>query len=115
MEINEFAESFLQDVYAESDVGGDFLEDTFFQKACVHLIDAGELDDAERVPFKTPRGIRVDGFGGDPTDLSDVLSLIILDFHTSKDVGRLTRNSPLNNAMRNIVFLKGEWSAFCRC
>ena len=90
MEIKEFAENFLQDVYAESDAGGDFLEDTFFHKACDLLMEAGELDAAERVAFKAPRGIRVDGFGGDPIDQAEVLSLIILDFHTYEDVGRLT-------------------------
>ena len=90
MEIREFAENFLQDVYAESDAVAAFLEDTFFQKSCEFLIDAGELDAAERVAFKAQRGIRIDGFGGDPIDQSEVLSLIILDFHTYEDVGNLT-------------------------
>ena len=90
MEISDFAENLLQDVYAESDAGGDFLEDTFFQKACDLLMEAGDLEAAERVAFKAPRGIRVDGFGGDPIDQAEILSLIILDFHTYEDVGRLT-------------------------
>ena len=94
MQLDEFAREFFQDVVAESDAGGLFLEDVFFQKFCDHLIEAGEIDSADRAPYQGPpgRGIRVDGYGGDPAeDDSDTLSLLILDFVRSAEVGRLVR------------------------
>ena len=91
MDLEEFAQDLLQDVHAESDADGQFLEDVFFQKACDQLTEAGELETADRVSYRSPaRGIRVDGYGGDPSDSSGTLSLIILDFHVSQTVGRLT-------------------------
>ena len=91
MGVEEFAQDLLQDVHAESDADGRYLEDVFFQKSCDQLTEAGELDTADRVAYRWPaRGIRVDGYGGDPLDSSGTLSLIILDFHVSQTVGRLT-------------------------
>ena len=90
MEISEFAQELLQDVLAEADADGEFREDVFFDKACAHLQEAGELDTADRVPYRSPaRGIRVDGYGGDPRDASGTLSLIVLDFHAHPAPGRL--------------------------
>ncbi|MDE0040325.1 MAG: AIPR family protein [Gammaproteobacteria bacterium] len=91
MDLKEYAQDLLQDVHAESDADGEFLEDVFFQKACDQLTEAGELETADRVSYRSPtRGIRVDGYGGDPSDSSGTLSLIILDFHVSQTVGRVT-------------------------
>ena len=82
MEVEEFAREFLQDVLAESDADGQFVEDVFFQQACEQLMEAGELDTADRVPYRSPaKGIRVDGYGGDPADVGGLLNLVILDFH----------------------------------
>ena len=92
MTLDEFAQEFLQDVLAESDADGEFLDDVFFQKACEQLMEAGELDSADRAAYLGPpgRGIRVDGYGGDPgLDDTDTLSLVIVDFQPSPDAGRL--------------------------
>ena len=93
MTVEEFALAFRQDVAAESDADGRFSEDVFFQKFCDYLLDAGDLDSADRVAYRGPsgRGIRVDGYGGDPVDDdSDTFSLLISDFHQSDEIGRLT-------------------------
>ena len=91
MDVEEFAREFLQDVFAESDADGQFVEDVFFQKACEQLMEAGELDAADRVHYHVPnRGIRVDGYGGDPNEAAGTLNLIILDFHPAPAIGRLT-------------------------
>ena len=92
MEVKEFARDFFQDILVESDADGQFLEDVFFQKFCEHLMEAGEIDSADRVPYQGPagRGIRVDGYGGDPAvDDSDAISLIISDFRHSGEMERL--------------------------
>ena len=91
MKVEQFAKELLQDVLAESDADGEFLEDVFFQKSCELLMEAGELETADRIPYRSPtRGIRVDGYGGDPADGLGKLSLIILDFHPTPAVERLT-------------------------
>ena len=104
MTIEEFAGEFLQDVVAESDADGQFLEDVFFHKFCEHLMEAGELSSADRVPYQGPpgRGIRVDGYGGDPADDdSDTFSLLISDFHQSAETGRLV-GSEMNAIFRRL-------------
>ena len=50
MTVEEFAYEFFQDILAESDADGQFVEDVFFQKFCEHLMEAGEIDSADRVP-----------------------------------------------------------------
>ena len=105
MTIEEFAQEFLQDVLAESDADGEFLEDIFFQKCCEHLMEAGELDAADRAPYLGPpgRGIRVDGYGGDPAaDASDTLSLLVLDFQPSPEIGRLV-GTEMNAIFRRLM------------
>lgn len=104
MALEEFAREFFQDVLTESDADSQFLEDIFFQKFCEHLMEAGEIDSADRVPYQGPpgRGIRVDGYGGDPAlDDSDILSLLILDFLPTAEVGRLI-GSEMNVIFRRL-------------
>ena len=104
MTVEEFAGEFFQDVLAEADADGQFVEDVFFHKFCEHLMEAGELDSADRVAYQGQpgRGIRVDGYGGDPAeDDSDTFSLLISDFHPSADVGRLI-GSEMNTIFRRL-------------
>ncbi|MCY4542136.1 MAG: AIPR family protein [Rhodobacteraceae bacterium] len=91
MTIEEFAEMFRQDVLAEADANGQFVEDIFFEKACAHLMEEGDLDTADRASYWHPtRGIRIDGSGGDPLDSSGTLHLLGLDFKAEHTTGRLT-------------------------
>ena len=104
MTLEEFAGEFFQDVLAEADADGQFAEDVFFYKFCEHLMEAGELDSADRIPYQGQpgRGIRVDGYGGDPAeDDSDTFSLVISDFQPSADVGRLI-GSEMNTIFRRL-------------
>ena len=104
MTIEEFAAGFFQDVLAEADADGQYQEDIFFHRFCEHLMEAGELDSADRVPYQGQpgRGIRVDGYGGDPAeDDSDVLSLLICDFHPPEPMGRLV-GSEMNAIFRRL-------------
>jgi len=104
MTVEEFAGEFFQDVHAEADADGQFVGDVFFEKFCEHLMEAGELDSAERVAYQGQpgKGIRVDGYGGDPAeDGSDTFSLLISDFHPSAEIGRLT-GSEMNTLFRRL-------------
>ena len=104
MTVEEFSREFLQDVLAESDADGQFVDDVFFHKFCDHLMEAGEIDSTDRVAYQGPpgRGIRVDGYGGDPVvDDSDTLSLLISDFYHSAEIGRLV-GSEMNTIFRRL-------------
>ena len=56
MTLEEFAGEFFQDVLAEADAEGQFVEDVFFHRFCEHLMEAGELDSADRVAYQGQPG-----------------------------------------------------------
>lgn len=90
MTIEEFASEFFQDVLAEADARGQFVEDAFFNKFCEHLLEAGELESADRSAYRGAprRGIRVDGYG--ISDDPQTFSLLISEFKQSREIHRLT-------------------------
>lgn len=89
-ELEEFQKEFFQDVHGLADADGRYAEDTFFELFTSQLVDAGELETADRAPYASPRGVRVDGYGGDPVAAEGVLSLIIADFNQSDSILTLT-------------------------
>ena len=90
IDIAEYHEELFQEVHSRADAEGRFAEDAFFDVLTESLIDAGEIETADRVHHVSPRGIRVDGYGGDPVNSDAVLSLIIIDFSQSQEVATLT-------------------------
>ena len=90
IDIAEYHEELFQEVHSRADAEGRFVEDAFFDVLTESLIDAGEIETADRVHYVSPRGIRVDGYGGDPITSDSVLSLIITDFSQSEEVATLT-------------------------
>jgi hypothetical protein len=90
LDLGEFHAEFFQDVLGTADAGGRYAEDAFFEVFCEHLVDAGELETADRAHYVSPRGLRVDGYGGDPAAAEGVLSLVIADFHQAAEIGTLT-------------------------
>src|SRR3954451_11729784 len=89
-DLEDFYSEFFQDVHNSADADGRYAEDSFFDLFCQQLVDAGELDTADRAQYVAPRGVRVDGYGGDPMESEGVLNLIIADFHQSEEVRTLT-------------------------
>jgi len=90
IELEDFYQEFHQNVCQSADAEGLLLEDTFFEIFCSHLIDAGELETADRVQYLAPKGMRIDGYGGDPVSSDGVLSLIIIDHNQSAAIDTLT-------------------------
>ena len=90
IDIAEYHEELFQEIHSRADAEGRFAEDAFFEVLSESLIDAGEIETADRVHYVSPRGIRVDGYGGDPVNSDAVLSLIITDFNQSHEVATLT-------------------------
>src|SRR3990172_10486378 len=89
-ELQEFHHEFFQDVLGTADAEGRYAEDSFFDLFCEQLTEAGELETADRAQYISQRGVRGDGYGGDPADSDGVLSLIIADFNQSSEIATLT-------------------------
>lgn len=89
-DLEEFRHEFIQDVVGESDATGQYVEDAFFELFCDQLVDAGELDTFERAFKQSDRGLRVDGYGGDPIQSDGTLSLIVDDFTQVDELRSLT-------------------------
>ncbi len=86
----EFYQDFFQDVIGFADAEGCYAEDAFFEKFCEQLVEVGEFETADRARYLSLRGVRVDGYGGDPIDSAGVLNLIIADFNQSSQIETLT-------------------------
>ena len=92
IELEEFYETFFQEILNSADASGGWTEDKFFDDFCRYLVDAGEFETADRTPYAPIKGrIRVDGYGGDPLTCDGVLNLIVADFKQSPDLESLTQ------------------------
>ena len=90
IDVSEFHEELFQEIHGVADAEGKFAEDAFFEVFTNSLTDAGELETADRIQHISPRGIRVDGYGGDPLVSDGILSLIIADFNQAQTIESLT-------------------------
>lgn len=91
IDLGEFHTEFFQNVLVSAASRGGWSEDAFFDEFTQFLVEAGEFDTADRVPYAPAKGgIRVDGYGGDPANSEDILSLIISDFEQQPDLQSLT-------------------------
>ena len=101
IDIVEYHRELFQEIYSLADASGSFVEDAFFDVLSAKLTDVGEIETADRVHHVSPRGIRVDGYGGDPLDSDGVLSLIIADLSQSQEIATLTATE-MNTIFRRL-------------
>lgn len=112
--LDEFAAEFRQDVLRSAEAGGEWQQDAFFDVFCENLVEAGELDHADRAHYRGARGVQVDGYGGDPRDAAGVLTLIINDFDESATPTNLTATEMKAAFVRPMNFLKKAMDAAWR-
>ena len=102
LNVEDYHTELMQDVLAGAHANETFVEDQFFERTTQVLMDAGEIESGDRVNYRHPsRGMRVDGYGGDPLTEDGVLSLIYLDFAQSDAIGSLT-NTDMGAAFRRL-------------
>jgi len=90
-DIAGYHQELLQQIGRDADAEGRFSEESFFNVMTSYLVDEGELETADLSPYQhAARGLRVDGYGGDPTQADGVLSIIVSDFSPKLELGRLT-------------------------
>jgi hypothetical protein len=89
--IERFYQDFFQDVRSSADADGDFLEASFVERFCDYLIDAGEFNTYDAGHYRAAKGMRVDGYAGDPLEEDGVLTLFISDFSQDDKLATLTK------------------------
>lgn len=114
IELDEFYKEFFQEVLGSADAEGRYSEDAFFEYFRERLIAAGELDAVDRAQYLAPKGIRIDGYGGDPYVNVGVLSLIIADFSQSQEIATLTASEMEAIFKRAVNFLTKSLDASFR-
>ena len=106
MSLEEFHEDFFNQVRASADAEGQFLETSFLVHFAAYLEDAGEFDTFDLAQYRAAKGMRVDGYAGDPLETDGVLTLVICDFRPDVQVESLTRTE-LDATLRRLEnFLK---------
>ena len=90
-DINKFYQNFFQDIRSSADAESNFLEASFVERFCDHLIDAGEFDTYDPGHYRAAKGMRVDGYAGDPVENEGILTLLISDFNQDDKLATLTK------------------------
>lgn len=90
IELDDFHKDFFQAVVGFSETGA-FMEHAFTEVYCSYLVDAGEFDTFDSAYYKAVKGLKVDGYAGDPEEFDGVLTLVISDFSDSSTPESLTK------------------------
>ena len=85
LNLKEFYDSLSLEVTSNADETNCLREDSFFDCFTNYLIESGELDTADRCYF-VKKGMRIDGYGGDPIDSDNELNIIVCDYSTSNEI-----------------------------
>ena len=101
IELNDFYKDFFQEVVGYSEVG-EFMENAFTNVFCNYLIDAGEFDTFDTAYYKAAKGMKIDGYTGDPSEYDGVLTLVISDFHEADEPESLTKTQ-INAIFRRLI------------
>lgn len=104
MELSDFRDEFMSEVGARAMATGAFLEEAFFEIASSLVVEIGEIPEVEHAHYMT-RGVRIDGYAGDPIDNQGQLTLILLDFDTSSEIQTLTNSELIKVFKRGIEFV----------
>ena len=116
-ELADFHRDFLAEVRNAADSEGTYRQDAFFELVGEILMEAGELDAAERCHDERTVGrksLRIDGFGGDPRDADGVLSLILCDFVSNPEPERIGGPDLAAALKRGVNFLTASRQASFR-
>ncbi|MCZ8186200.1 MAG: AIPR family protein [Beijerinckiaceae bacterium] len=107
MDLAEFHAEFFREIAGSAGASGNFKPVVFFERMAEHVIGTGELETADYVPWISGRkDARVDGYAGDPREADGVLTLIICDFQSSLELGRLGSGDIANIFERLVRFVR---------
>ena len=100
-ELAEFHKDFFQEVVSQADMGK-FMENAFTEHFCDYLVDAGEFDTYDPAYYRAAKGMKVDGYGGDPSEYDGVLTLVVADFYEGDELTSLTKTQ-IDSVFKRLV------------
>ncbi len=107
-ELHEYHQNLMSDIRREADASGVLMVEAFFDQMTARLMEAGELETADRAFYESGEGLplRIDGYAGDPRDSEGVLGLIVCDFADGNELQTFSKADvpPILNPL--IRFLK---------
>ena len=104
LNLKEFLDNLSFEVDSNAETTGALKEDSFFECFTDYLIEAGELDTADRCYF-VKKGIKIDGYGGDPIDSENCLNVIVCDYSSSNEIENVYKNDIENVCKRSTNFI----------
>ncbi|WP_397472439.1 AIPR family protein [Rheinheimera sp.] len=113
-ELIEFHRDLIADIQGDADVQGLITTEAFFEKVTDLLTETGEIDEANRAYYEGAIGksvIKVDGYGGDPAENANILTLILCDFAITSEVRAINKADVENFQRRLYRFLEASLDA----
>ncbi|WP_186174698.1 AIPR family protein [Vibrio jasicida] len=105
---SEFNQQLIADVQTDADALGLVTVEAFFEKTGELLVEAGEVESVNRSYFEGSDSrytVQVDGYGGDPRENGNVLTLIICDLKLGADVLPLHKSDIQKLSLRLLRYL----------
>ena len=108
--LSEFKSEFINDIRVTAESSCELTSNVFFESYVNHLINAGDLETADRCFFEK-RGVRIDGYGGDPIDSENILSLIVCDMNDQEELIEINRAEIEQVCKRAVNFVSKSLSS----
>lgn len=86
----DFKGHFVNEIKAEAETSSDLIENVFFDSITDLLIEAGDIETADRCYF-VKKGIRIDGYGGDPIDSDNILTIFVCDYESTSELVQINK------------------------
>jgi hypothetical protein len=87
----DFKGQFINEIKAEAESSSELTENVFFDSITEMLIESGDIDTADRCYF-VKKGIRIDGYGGDPIDSDSILTVFVCDYDSNPDLVQINKS-----------------------
>lgn len=113
-ELIEFHRELIADIQGDADVQGLITAEAFFEKVTDLLTETGEIDEANRAYYEGSFGrysLKVDGYGGDPIENANILTLILCDFAITSEVRAINKADVESFQKRLYRFLEASLDA----
>jgi len=86
----DFKNQFINEIKAAAESNSELTENIFFDSITDMLVDAGDIDTADRCYF-VKKGIRIDGYGGDPIDYDNILTVFVCDYEYAAEIVQIKK------------------------
>ena len=108
--MNNFYQEFKENINREALIRGTSQEEVFFSNVKDLLIDANEINEAINCHFERPTsgsklGIQIDGYGGNPIDSQNTLTIFLVDFSFSDEIEIINKNELIRTLKKGANFI----------